>query len=482
MELIPAVQRRDLLTLGLTSLAALRLPSAANAVEAPALGRTAPAAAALPMMAARPADAVCDAYMVNTKLFYSGRVYEHTDAVVDLLKELGVRIVRERVTTGTSRGSRNQRRAMIELADAGVRWHGTVGGLADWRQATEVNRAVMRHLESYYKPRVGGDLSALMHSFGGCNEIDGAVLNGKNDPEWAEHARIMQKALWRAAKGNSATRGIPVAGPSTRTDVTRTRARELGDLGAFCDLGNAHMYNGGTSPTRNIDAHLDILSECFPDPDGWIFTETGYSNSPQDNANRSVPESASATYVPRGICDFFKRRAVYGRFELLDDPDAIDYTNQTTINRTADRNAHFGLVAMAEDTVRDADPRTWRKKPEFYATKRFLSLMSDRGRSFTPDGMRLELSGGGRDLQHQLVQKRNGTHYLLLWRDVEVAKPYPDGDSIRVDPVRVTVRMGTERPTAVYEPRRSDRPEATYSARSSLDVRVAGDLLVVEIG
>jgi len=201
-------------------------------------------------MAARKADAVCEAYMVNTKLFYNDKVYGHTEAVVDLLRELGVRIVRERITTGSSSGTRKQQRAMLELAGAGIRWHGTVGGLDEWSDADAVNRGVMRHLESYYGPRVDGDLSALMHSFGGCNEVDGPVVNGRRDPEWAAHARTMQRALWRAAKSSSATRQIPVAGPSTRTDVTVSRARELGDLSDCCDMGNAHMYNKGTSPTQ----------------------------------------------------------------------------------------------------------------------------------------------------------------------------------------------------------------------------------------
>lgn len=467
--------RRDFIGLGLSSLASVPL-SCVPLSSARAAGT------GLPLRNARSCDAVCDAYMINTKLFYKDTIYgRHFDAVVDLLRELGVRIVRERITTSTSIGTGNQQDAMIQLAQHGVRWHGTVGEIEDWRRASTVNREVIRHLATYYRPRVG-DLSNLIHSLGGCNEIDGDKVNGHMDPLWAPHGRLMQRALWTAAKAEPATRHLPVAGPSTGTDITRGAAAVLGDLSAWCDIGNGHLYNKGGSPSRDIDAQLSKLSVVFPDADRWIMTETGYNNSPQDNLGRTVPEHASATYAIRAICDYFTRRTVYGRFELLDDPDPIDYSSQASINRTALRDAHFGLVAMTKDTVGASTPDTWRKKPEFYATKRFLHLMADRGPSFTPRPMRLGIAAGTDDLLHQLVQKRDGRHYLLLWRDVEVSTLYPDAQRIRVRPVQVRLSMGTARPIAVYDPRRSEAPVATHSARTQVDVPVAGDVMVVEIG
>ncbi len=472
------MRRRNFLSLGVTSMASLAVPAHSASAALTAGQDGSGAARALPLMRARMADEIPQSYMVNTKLFYRDTVYGHTDAVVDLLKELGVRIVRERITTGTSTGTDKQHRAMLRLANAGVRWHGTVGNLSDWRNADRVNRDVMQHLASYYRPRLGGNLGALMHSFGGCNEIDGFP----RDPQWAAHGRVMQKALWRAAKDNAATRNIVVAGPSTRTDITAARAADLGDLSAWSDWANGHIYNKGTSPSREIDAHMRILRRCFPRADRWIFTETGYNNSPQDNTGKTVPPAASATYAVRGICDFFQRRAVYGRFELLDDPDWINYSSQRSINQTADRNAHFGLVAMPKHTVRESTPDTWRKKPEFYATKHFLNLLADRGPRFSPHPLRVELKGARGDLRRALVQKRNGKHYLLLWRDVEVSTHYPDAEPIWVRPYDVLVHLGTHRPSAVYVPRRSNRPVDTNPPRAWIRVPVGKDLVVVELG
>lgn len=73
------------------------------------------------LMDARMADAVVRNYLINTKMFYATQVYKHTDAVIDLLTELGVRSVRERVTVGNSLGTRAQLYAMPRLASRGIK-------------------------------------------------------------------------------------------------------------------------------------------------------------------------------------------------------------------------------------------------------------------------------------------------------------------------------------------------------------------------
>lgn len=433
-------------------------------------------------MRARRSDEVCDAYALNTKTFYGSSVYSYTEAVIGLLQDLGVRTVRERLTTGSSPGALRQQYAMPRLARSGIRWHATVAELADWPNARAVTQDVMRMVTDYYLPAVDGDLSSLIHSFGGCNEVDGPVVNGAVDPAWADHARLMQTELWQQAKADPRTSSIPVAGPSTRSDVTRARALELGDLSAVCDWGNAHLYGRGTSPTRTIDAHIDKLRPCFPDASTWFFTETGYNNSPQVNAGHTVSEDAAATYALRGICDYFVRDCIYGRFELLDDLDDIDYSTQETINLTANREAHYGIVAVGGTSMTSATPDTWRKKPEFYATRRLLQLMADPGPAHTPEPLSLSIASDGSDLQQALVQKRDGRHYLLLWRDVKVAETYPEALPIFVERLEVTVRLRTRRPMAVFSPRHSETPVTRQPPRDSITVGVAGDLVVIQIG
>lgn len=445
----------------------------------PARASDALASRTLRPVSARRADSLCNSYMINTKIGFAPTVYGYTDAVVDLLEELGVRSVRERVTTSANAlGTQKQMRAMPALARSGIRWHATVGLLENWRTADRTTRETLDFLVEHYRPR-GGDLSDVMHSLGGCNEVDGLKTD---DPNWPKHARIMQRELWQRAKSRPQTRDIPIAGPSTRTDFSPERARQLGDLSHLCDWGNAHLYQHGVSPTKFIDKQLKTLSICFPGVRRHLFSETGYNNSPQDNLAKSLPERPAAIYAVRGICDFFKRESIYARFELLDDPNRIDYTDQQTINQTAEREAHFGLVAMTKHTVAQATPDTWRKKLEFYATKRFLHLMSDQGPDFTPADFRIEVTGGGQDLQKLLLQKRNGKHYLLVWRDVEVSTAYSNARRLVVPRRNLTVDMGTARPVAIYDPIRSDRPVETHSARRRFSMHLGGRLKILEIG
>jgi len=431
----------------------------------------------------RRADELCDSYCVNTKFFYGSTVYGFTDEVVSLVRELGARIVRERLLPTGSTAASIQRRAMLELADTGTRWHATVGTLDQWPQAEVAHREIIDTLATSYAPEFGGDLTQLLHSLGGCNEVDGSGPTGTRDPGWAVHARHMQLNLWDTATSSTLTRDIPVAGPSTRSDVTAERIAELGDLSAWCDrFGNAHLYNRGRSPSRGIDEHLDLLEPCFTDAKLWIFSETGYNNSPQDNAARTVSEETSATYAIRGICDYFQRNAIYGRFELLDDPDPIDTTSQQTINTSADLEAHFGLVAMTEDDVAAATPDTWRKKPEFFATQRFLALLADPGPSFATHSLVMRINTLADDVQHLLLEKRDGRMYVVVWRDVDIATTFPDARALPVNAARVDVEFLDARPVAVYEPGLSAKPVFTTPRTTSVTLAVSGELTVVEVG
>src|SRR3712207_8673970 len=50
---------------------------------------------------------------INIKSSYATSLYQYADAVFDLITDLGVRTVRERVTTGSSLGAQQQR-AMLD--------------------------------------------------------------------------------------------------------------------------------------------------------------------------------------------------------------------------------------------------------------------------------------------------------------------------------------------------------------------------------
>ena len=123
-------------------------------------------------------DDLCESYAINTKSFYATSVYQYADALFDLITDLGVRTVRERVTTGSSLGAQQQRAMLVRLAESGVRWHATVATLADWPQARQATDAALKAFTQFYGPRLD-DLGWLLHSLGGCDEVRGVVVKGQ---------------------------------------------------------------------------------------------------------------------------------------------------------------------------------------------------------------------------------------------------------------------------------------------------------------
>ncbi|WP_324275685.1 hypothetical protein [Blastococcus brunescens] len=85
-------------------------------------------------------------------------------------------------------------------------------------------------------------------------------------------------------------------------------------------------------------------------------------------------------------------------------------------------------------------------------------------------------------LQTLVAYKRDGRHYLLLWRDVEVESLRHGGQDLRVPAASVKIRLPTPRPAAVYIPRHSDVPVRTQPPRAEIAVGLAGDLVIVELG
>ena len=409
---------------------------------------------------------------------------------------------------------------MAQFAAAGIRWHVTLGDLKDVVSFTLGSGSTLQNdsarVTAYARSRIalelselvnsfkplapGGDLSKLIHSLAGPNEVDN---EGNNGPFWAENARIFQQELWNQAHALTAFRGIPIAAPSTRTDLTAAKASALAGpnnvLRTWCDRGNPHLYQHGVSPTDYLDAMLQVIAPISGSAPA-IFSETGYNNAGftgtgsyiggGDNLlGAPVPEWVSSVYAPRALGDFAKRGALYVRFELLDDPDPTGKT----------RESHFGLIRMTQGTVTAATPSTWERKPEFHAMRRLHNLLRDSSGPFTPTGLSFSITDAGpagTNLQHLIVQKSNGHHYLLLWRNVDVFVPdrAGPGHEVTVPAVPIAIRLGTAKTVNVYQPNQATAqsigtPAAiapvlqtlSVAANGTFTVPLAGDLKVLEI-
>jgi hypothetical protein len=397
-------------------------------------------------MPARPSDAFVESVGVNVHLGYTDTPYREEAAVRDRLLELGVRYVRD----GIAQKRPDVYRRMRELARHGVRTNLIVGD--------PLQRWDIGPLDAQLD-LIAGELApaGVVASLEGPNEYD---LAGQDN--WAAPLRDYQRRFFEGVRARPALAGIPVLGPSL---VKRESRDQLGDVSAWLDYGNMHPYPGGREP--DLDAQMDDelrLASRNSASKPVQATETGYHNGLRDQTGHlPASEQAVAVYLPRLYLDYFRRGVARTfAYELVDEwPDPSG----------TDREAAFGLLR-----------HDFSEKPAYTALKRLLSLLSDRGPSFEAGGLDITIEGATSRLRHLLLQKRDGSHYLVLWRTTPVWDPV---GRHAVDPFRASVRVslnGAEAPMAVYRPNESGAPVERHADGSALDVVVGPEVAVVEIG
>lgn len=261
-----------------------------------------------------------------------------------------------------------------------------------------------------------------------------------------------QRDLYKALKADPATRGLTVLGPAlggTYAPNTIPNPLPAGSLSAFVDWGNFHPYpyggnfdgyggsydtinaphdymHAGNFPSVSMDrddtgspyAALAFVSYAPPfAPRPMAATETGY---PTHRSGAS--ERAQGKYLPRLFCEYFThgvQRTFW--YEFVDEDEFPDPNGDNP-------ECHFGIVR------KDLTP-----KPAYTALKSLLTLLRDPGSVsaiFTPGALRYALavspvrgykepnSGQVSDydrtkyVHHLLLQKRDGTFYLLLWHEI----------------------------------------------------------------
>jgi hypothetical protein len=365
--------------------------------------------------AARMSDSLVDSIGVNTHTYYNDTVYySDFETVKQRIAELGVRHVRENLMADRE----DQYERLRELAAVGAR---STLILGDPIEGTEN----LGELISILRTELGGAVAAVE----GPNEFD---MHG--GPDWAAELRSYQQQLHAAIKSDPALAGLPVVGPSI---VHASAQQELGDISSLLDYGNVHSYPDGYSPESNLDRHFE---DSAPNSGAktLMATETGYHSAVGwTGEHKPVSEDAMATYMPRLFLEYFRRGiARTFSYELLDEaPGAIE------------REDTFGLLRN------DLSP-----KPAFLALRNLIEILEDPGPAFAPASLPYDLGGDSEDVQHLLLQKRNGAFYLALWRAVDVWDPVaqtpvaaPSG-TVSVDFGRVVRGLEAYRPNVSAAP------------------------------
>jgi hypothetical protein len=396
---------------------------------------------------AKSAHSFVDSIGINTHLHYYDTPYGNFSLVEQRLKEAGIRHIRDGGSDPTWIDRINQ------LGKAGIKTTVVldpnigVGPTADYDIKPPHYQVV-----PFVKNLISDGVAAVEI----LNEFDifhqnGYSYKGKpvNSDNWVAYVRDFTRDTFNHLESDPATKNIPIIGPSF---VYGDSSTKVGDLSQWIDYGNMHPYTYPSHPGNgNLQSELSNRSKpskSLP----LIATEAGFHTaSPSDP--RSVTETVQSKYIPRMFLQHFNQ-GVYRTFsyELLDQKPNPN-----------DGEANFGIVRY------DGSP-----KPAFTAMKNLIGLLSDTGETFTPGTLNYSFSGNTQNLNHTLLQKRNGDFYMVMWLEV----PSTDKSTSQ----QVTLNLNTPIGQATtYLPNQATNAIDQFSAPKQLTLTVPDAPIVVKL-
>jgi hypothetical protein len=402
------------------------------------------------------AGSFVDSIGVNTHLGYFDTAYGNYPLIKEKLTALGVRHARDGavLTNDPSHSQTIYGRYKDLNTSLGIEFDLIVDPRTENLDSIDAEKT----------ERIAEMAGDSLGSFEGPNEYD---HSGSDD--WVSTLRDYQERLYTAGKANGSTKDVPVIGPSLTSEEAYTM---VGDLSAYIDYGNIHNYYGGRNPGTDgwgmggygsLEWNLNNARRYAWQTKPTISTETGYHTLvPSTNGHNGTPEEVEGRYLPRLYLEHFNRgipRTYH--YELIDekpDPDLQD------------PEQHFGL--LRNDGT---------EKPAFAALKNLIGLLEDPGPSFTLHPLNYSISGGDTDLHRTLLQKRDGSFYLLLWVEKSSWDPIlQQQSSVPTQSITLTFNEPVGQ-VSTYLPNNSPSPTAQHEAPRQLTLDVPDHPLIVEI-
>ena len=390
----------------------------------------------------RPADSFVGSIGINTHLYYSDTPYgEKFELVKKRLAELGVRHVRENLAPNYRP---DQYQHLRELAAMGIKADLILGDPTNGTSKLDEMLAIVK-----------SQLSGALDAVEGPNEFDARGITN-----WQTMLLQYQQHLYMAVKSDPQLAPLTVVGPSIVRDP---HEREIGDISQMMDVGNIHSYAPVYAPEKLVPEFLERARfNAGPTSPVWA-TETGYNTALNYRGELPpVSESAMASYMPRVFLEHFRQgfNRTYS-YELLDEfPDPGQ----------AERESHWGLLRN------DLSP-----KPAFESVRNLITILKDPGPEFTPERLDYTISGDQTNLRQLLLQKRDGSFYLVLWRSTSV---WDTTNQAPLNPgsTPVTVNFGqTISEAERYLPNVSSAPVEGTSGPKSLHVEVGPNVVIVKL-
>jgi len=416
---------------------------------------------------AKPADSYVDGIGVNTHLLFSNYIDNLDTAILPRMQEIGIRNIRDGILLDD------------EPFKARIRALGAFGV-----KATFITRP----------PQFAGlipwvkEMAPFISVLEGPNEPHNEPTTYKGLTGMAA-LKPYQQDLYAAVRADPDLAKILVASPGIDWFPAYT---SVGDLDAWCDLGNFHHWPPSTGetpytataptdglyrgPGSNPNTGLLKLARTITSTKPLIATETGWSTTQvkptaDHGWDPGVSDAAASKYSMRVTLELFNngvRR--YFIYELID-----DYLIQVDVKQ------HMGLIARDGSLKADA-----------LAIKNMISLLGDPGADFTLGSLDYSLSAAGiavvddqnfktGEIHHTLLQKRDGTFYLVLWNEIVSYDNAAERD-INVPEQTVTLKLTTPIHLAkTFLPLNGAAATASFNDPTEITLKVPDHPLVVEL-
>jgi hypothetical protein len=269
------------------------------------------------------------------------------------------------------------------------------------------------------------NVTSDMDAIEGPNECDilgdcggGGAIGIANTIAWLPELQLAAQDL-----------NVPLVAPSW---VLPSSYPLAGNLDQFVNLNSLHLYFGGRNPGSTGWGDFDAEGNSFGSFAFWLdqaaidapgrpseIGETGYISFPSTTTPYTVPESVTASYVPRTMLLAFKHG--YDKtffYQLIDDPTSVQ---------------GYGLLRP-----------DFSEKPGFIALQNLLSILSDPNPSWsssTPGSLPYQILGGDSNVNHLLLQKSDGSYWLAIWLEEPSWDP-ANVVSIAVIPENIGIMLG----------------------------------------
>ena len=396
------------------------------------------------MTVALRASDVVEAWGVNTALTFNN-AYANTSLVINELNYLGIDHVRE-LMGGTDAYAQN---IYQQLAANGDKFDFIVstGGAQDLA-------ATMTTLDLIAQTNPGAIVSVE-----GSNEINLWPITYNGLTGMAAGV-AWQQALYAAVKADPNLAGLPVIN-LTLGGGTPEEYQALGNLSAFADYGNVHLYPGNPTATSAPESYIigpnSYVQYSSQDTPGlpMIMTEFGYYTTPDNQGG--VNQDVQAKYELDALFDSMKAglSQVY-LYELMngDPTDPYGLFNSDGTPKEIAVGLH-NLTAILKDTGANAG-------------------------SFSPGSLNVSVSNLPATGNSLVMEKSNGTFDIAVWAEPDIW----DVNNVReiTAPITtVTVNLGAAFGSVkVYDPLTGTSAIQSLSNVSQLQLGLTDHPLIIE--